>query len=378
VLYARADGDYRTEIAQRPVLASAAVQVRKGISALGASDAGDPQLTRAFAKPDAWVVRGTSAVDVAFTDRLTGQFRGQAQYSGSTLLPYEQISIGGLTVGRGYDPAALLGDKGVSGAFEVRYGPLQLHPKVVAAPYVFFDAGYVANNNARASGLGRDRTLTSTGAGVIFRLFNRANFEVTYAHPLDAVRAGGSRPGDRVLIQLTQVCYRCGGGVPMHKLTRVRVADQGRHRLLSRTALCGALYGLQALLPTAAHAQTTSPPPSTAIPLLPQGGLADVSAGGGAPVISTSAAQMDVTLHAPRTVLSWTTFNVGPEQSVNFKFDAKSWIVLNKIVGLQPSKIEGRSPARSAPTSAATSGSSPTTASSSAASRRSTSAASWP
>ena len=39
--------------------------------------------------------------------------------------------------------------------------------------------------------------------GVVFRVFNRANLEVTYAHPLDAVRAGGARSGDRVLIQLT-------------------------------------------------------------------------------------------------------------------------------------------------------------------------------
>ena len=199
VFYARADGDYRTEILQRPVLASAALQVRKGISGLGASDAGDALLTRSFAKPDAWVVRGQGGVDVAISDRLTGAVRAQAQYSGSSLLPYEQISVGGLTVGRGYDPAAVLGDKGLSGAFELRYGPLQLHPQVVAAPYAFFDAGYVANNSA---GL-QNRTLKSVGAGVIFRVFSRANLEVTYAHPLDAVVAGGSRPGDRVLIQLT-------------------------------------------------------------------------------------------------------------------------------------------------------------------------------
>lgn len=202
IFYARADGDYRTEILQRPVLASAAVQVRKGVSGLGASDPGDP-LTRGFAKPDAWVVRGQGGVDVAISDRLTGAVRAQAQYATSSLLPYEQITIGGLTVGRGYDPAALLGDKGLSGAFELRYGPLQLHPKVIAAPYAFFDAGYVANNHAAATGLQKDRTLKSVGAGVIFRVFSRANLEVTYAHPLDAVVAGGSRPGDRVLIQLT-------------------------------------------------------------------------------------------------------------------------------------------------------------------------------
>lgn len=203
VAYARADGDYRTEIAQHPVLASAAFQVRKGVSLLGASREGQTFLTRAVANPQAWVIRGSGGLDILLADRLTGQFRGQAQYSSSTLLPYEQVSVGGLTVGRGYDPAALLGDKGVSGAFEVRYGPLQLHPKVIAAPYAFFDAGYVANNNTAITGLYKSRTLTSVGAGVVFRLFNRANFEVTYAHPLDSVRTNGPRAGDRVLVQLT-------------------------------------------------------------------------------------------------------------------------------------------------------------------------------
>ncbi len=203
IVYARADGDYRTEAAGRPILLSGALTTRKGVSVLGGSEARDVGLTRAAAKPEAWVLKAQGSVDVAVTDRLTAMVRSQAQYSGSQLLPYEQISLGGLTVGRGYDPAALLGDKGYSGAFELRYGPLQLHPRVVAAPYGFVDAGRVYNNGSAASGLASGRTLKSVGAGVIFRLFNRANLEVTYAHPLDATRTGGKRPGDRVLIQLT-------------------------------------------------------------------------------------------------------------------------------------------------------------------------------
>lgn len=203
VLYARADGDYRTEVAERAVLLTGGVTLRKGVSALGGSDAGDPTLTRALGKPEAWVVKAQGGGDIAIGQRLTAMVRAQAQYSDSVLLPYEQMSLGGLTVGRGYDPAALLGDKGVSAAFELRYGPLPLHPKVMAAPYAFFDAGYVANNNVTATGLQKDRSLTSVGAGVIFRLFNRANLEVIYAHPLHATNPGGPRPGDRVLIQLT-------------------------------------------------------------------------------------------------------------------------------------------------------------------------------
>lgn len=210
VLYARFDGDYRTEIGGRPVLLNGGVALRKGLDILGASDgdevpvAGEPTISRFGAKPDAWLVRGQGSLDIAFTDRLSGSVRAQAQYTDEKLLPFEQFALGGLTVGRGYDPAAVLGDKGVSGAFELRYGPLALHPKIQAAPYAFFDTGYVANNKVDPStGVEKDRSLSSVGAGMIFRVFNRANLEVTYAHPLDATRPGGPRRGDRVLVQLT-------------------------------------------------------------------------------------------------------------------------------------------------------------------------------
>jgi hemolysin activation/secretion protein len=199
VLYARADADYRTEVSRLPLLLRGGATLRRGLSIFDGNDLP----SRPFANDEAWVVRAQGGADLVLSERLTAMFRGQAQYSGSTLLAYEQFSLGGLTVGRGYDPAAALGDKGVSGAFELRYGPLPLHTQVQAAPYAFVDAGYVANNNTGRTLLEKDRTLTSIGAGVIFRLFNRANLEVTYAHPLDATRPGGPRRGDRVLIQLT-------------------------------------------------------------------------------------------------------------------------------------------------------------------------------
>ena len=80
---------------------------------------------------------------------------------------------------------------------------MPVYPKVQAAPYLFFDTGYVANNNVRITGVEKSRSLSSVGGGVIFRVNNRANLEVTYAHPLDSTRPGGPRRGDRVLIQLT-------------------------------------------------------------------------------------------------------------------------------------------------------------------------------
>lgn len=101
-----------------------------------------------------------------------------------------------------------------------------------------------------------------------------------------------------------------------------------RGPLLARSALCGALCGLAALSADAAFA-------------LPAGGLAEVNAGGGLPVITQSDTRMDVTLNASRTVLNWTGFNVAPEETVSFNFADRSWIVLNRVSGLSASKIEG-------------------------------------
>jgi hemolysin activation/secretion protein len=203
VLYLRADGDARTEALARPVLLTAGVSVRKGLAGLGASDKSDVFLTRGFANPQAWLVRGAATAETVLGERLSAGARLQGQYSASALLPFEQLSLGTLSVGRGYDPAAVLGDSGVGGAFDVRYGPLALHPALAAAPYAFFDAGWVRNNRAGLSGLERSRTLTSVGAGVVFRVAGRANVDLTYAHPLDAAAPGAARAGDRILVQLT-------------------------------------------------------------------------------------------------------------------------------------------------------------------------------
>jgi hemolysin activation/secretion protein len=201
ILYLRADGDMRTRAIGLPVQLEGGVTLRKGLSGLGATDAGTT-LSRGGAKPDAWLVRGFGTAQTAFSDRLTANAKLQAQYAHDPLPAYEQISLGDLTVGRGYDPAVLLGDSGLSGSVEVHYGPIQLHPKVLAAPFGFFDAGYVHNNGSLSS-LSSGRALYSVGAGVTFRLANRANLEVTYAQPLKAVAVGGARPDGRLLVSLT-------------------------------------------------------------------------------------------------------------------------------------------------------------------------------
>lgn len=97
---------------------------------------------------------------------------------------------------------------------------------------------------------------------------------------------------------------------------------------LARTALCSALVGGSVV------------PASDAV-ALPTGGLAEINAGGAMPVISTTAGSTNVTLNAPRTVISWTDFNVKPDETVTYNFANRNWIVLNRINSFQDSKIEG-------------------------------------
>ena len=101
-----------------------------------------------------------------------------------------------------------------------------------------------------------------------------------------------------------------------------------RRRLLARTALCGVLAGLTWINADPARA-------------LPDGGIAEVNAGGGLPVITSTVGSTTVNLNAPRTVLSWITYNLNPDETVTYNFGARNWIVLNKVIGLQQSKIEG-------------------------------------
>jgi hemolysin activation/secretion protein len=203
IFYLRADGDYRFVFDERPVTTTGSLSLRRGVTGLGATRAGAPLATRALAEPDAWLLRGTGGLEAPINDQIRLSVHAQAQYAVKPLTPYEQISLGDLSVGRGYDPAVALGDSGAAAAVDLHFAPIEVNAKLMAAPFAFFDAGYVRNNNAGRSGLSASRSLRSIGAGVSLRVSNRANLDLTFAYPLDSVSVGGSRPAPRLLINLT-------------------------------------------------------------------------------------------------------------------------------------------------------------------------------
>ncbi|MBS0335167.1 MAG: filamentous hemagglutinin N-terminal domain-containing protein [Proteobacteria bacterium] len=101
-----------------------------------------------------------------------------------------------------------------------------------------------------------------------------------------------------------------------------------RGDLLARTALCGALLGLGVATPSLALPVLGATPPQ-------------VSAGGGAPSIGGGATETDIPLHAPRTVIDWSSYNVSSNEKVSYAFDARNWIVLNRISDNNPAQVAG-------------------------------------
>jgi hemolysin activation/secretion protein len=204
VFYARMDGDDRVDVLSRVVQFSGSLSYRHGVDGLGASTPGSDTLTRPLSKPDAWLVRGSGRAATTLFGALQFSNQVQAQYSPDQLFDYEQIALGDLTIGRGYDPAVVLGDSGVSDASELRYGPVPLRPQLLAQPYVFYDVGYVHDVGTAVV---KNRTLTSAGLGVLFRIANRLTADVAYAKPFQAPLPGQPRPTPRLLVNLTAAVF---------------------------------------------------------------------------------------------------------------------------------------------------------------------------
>ena len=103
---------------------------------------------------------------------------------------------------------------------------------------------------------------------------------------------------------------------------------RGRRDLLGRTALCGALLGAVAVYS-----------PAIALPAL--GGSPQVNTGGSLPTIVSNPGEMDVTLNGARTVIDWSSYNVAAGETVKYTFDARNWIVLNRINSSDPPTVSG-------------------------------------
>lgn len=197
--YLRLDMD-AADIAERRVpgwRASGSVEFRQGLDIFGASarvpltgtgvaPPGSP--SRGFADPTAAVIRASAQAEFHLGGNYWAVVLPRAQYGFSSLFSFEQFSGGNYSVGRGYDPGVISGDKGIGSGFELRFPRVAPFQKVNLSvqPFVFFDAAWVGSNRLNRRAGGFSDKVFSAGGGARAILNNRFRIDGTVAVPLRA------------------------------------------------------------------------------------------------------------------------------------------------------------------------------------------------
>jgi hemolysin activation/secretion protein len=194
---------------------SGSLEARQGLGALGASKDCGPAfarctgpgavgLSRLEGEPAATVLRAAALAELRPDPDIALVVGARAQFAGKPLLAFEEYSAGNYTIGRGYDPGALLGDRGIGIQSELRLGSIVPRGpgRTAFQPFLFLDAAWVANEDRVFAAGGRNR-LASAGGGVRVTMGTYARLEAAVAVPL--VRAGlqADRGKPRLLVSLT-------------------------------------------------------------------------------------------------------------------------------------------------------------------------------
>ncbi len=192
----------------------AGFEVRKGTSLFDATKRGGAGQTGGFptrfeGDPQAFELRGNVSTELrarfgpASPYAVTAAVEARGQYSNHPLLAFEELSIGNLTIGRGYDPGATSGDRVVGGSFELRAGkPQALSRRDFSYEAVaFYDAVRLWNLDTGSTE--NNRQLRSVGGGARVSWGDHARLEVIYAHPMDRAQSFDlERAPNRVLFSL--------------------------------------------------------------------------------------------------------------------------------------------------------------------------------
>jgi hemolysin activation/secretion protein len=169
---------------------SATLDVAQGIPGLGATENDSPSLSRPGAHTDFTKVTATVKRIQVIWGPVNFALTAQGQHAFEPLVVGEQISFGGYQIGRGYDPAALTGDDGLGGSFELRYDTrVDKYLVQTVEPYLFYDTAKVWN---RLGGNGSGLALHSTGGGVRVGLDHNVSTGLEFAHTLTAVPGSDS------------------------------------------------------------------------------------------------------------------------------------------------------------------------------------------
>jgi hemolysin activation/secretion protein len=135
----------------------------------------------------------TASREIALGGGFTLASHGTFQWTPNTLLPSEEMGLGGESSVRGYDPYVVLGDRGWNIQTELRTPAMQIGASdAVVQPFIFFDAGHVWNRIDQPAE-NNPGLLAGVGAGVRFKWSRFVDFRCTFGAPLLSPTPNGSK-----------------------------------------------------------------------------------------------------------------------------------------------------------------------------------------
>lgn len=160
--------------------------------------------SRIEADPTPFVARAEASFEYRPNPFWTFSIDARAQSSSAPLPAFEEFAGGSFSIGRGYDPGAVLGDDGAGVSLEARYGSLApTGPENVAyQPYVFSDFMRVHNQDPSRNGTNPDG-LWSVGGGVRAAWGAKVQADAFVAVPLERPEFAAERPDVRFMFSIT-------------------------------------------------------------------------------------------------------------------------------------------------------------------------------
>ncbi len=177
VIYGGGRVEFRDELLGSNLLL---FRIRRGLDILGATDRGDGNRSRIDGEADFTTVSARFSRAQHIVDRLSLYARVEGQYAFDPLLVGEEFALGGLTYGRGYDPAELTGEHGVGLSLELRYAIPDVPALQWLELYGFYDYGRIWNRDNAPD----TDSLSSAGAGARMDLTDWLSVAFEAAKPL--------------------------------------------------------------------------------------------------------------------------------------------------------------------------------------------------
>jgi len=164
---------------------SIGIEISKGLNVLGNSDKGDANMTRPRGDPTFFKATAEAQRLQRVTSNINVLLAAKGQASSNFLLSSEEFGVGGMNIGRAFDPSEIVGDEGVAGKIELQWNePREISLLEDYQLFSFFDAGHIWNGDATASSLKRE-TISSAGAGIRANFTEETEAGLAIAFPLD-------------------------------------------------------------------------------------------------------------------------------------------------------------------------------------------------